>query len=244
MLRIEQVETDKAALYARSELIKYLTKCKVDNTSVLLCLSGGSALELIKDFPMEILGSHVTITVLDERYSTDPKINNMAQIPATGFLDKATAAGCGIIDTRVKEGESIEEVVAGYHLALTRWMENNPDGKIVATAGMGPDGHTSGIIPGSNNFDILFGDDQKKLVVGYVAANQPEAQKMRITTTFAFLEKVAFAVMLVLGESKAEAMTRLLAVEGILSETPARIWRSSQIETVLVTDLKGVNVSG
>ncbi len=238
MLRIEQVDSDKAALHARSELIRYLTKCKTDGSNVLLCLSGGSALELIKDFPMDVLGSRVTITVLDERYSTDPKINNMAQIAATGFLEKAKANGCQLIDTRVKEDDSIEEVVAGYNMGLLRWVQNNPKGKIVATVGMGPDGHTSGIIPGSAGFDRLFGVDQKNFVVGYEAANQPDTQKMRITTTFEFLEKIAYAVMLVLGEGKRDALIRLMAEEGTLSETPARIWRAPGNKTLLITDIK------
>lgn len=237
MLNVEYKRAGVAALYAQTELVDHLRKCKDKQLNVLLCLSGGSALEILKDFPFDVLGDHVTISVLDERYSIDPKINNTAQIAKTGFLEKAMASGCQLIDTRVAEGDSIEEVVAGYNMGLLRWIENNPKGKIVATVGMGTDGHTSGIIPGSVDFERLFGDDQNNLVVAYSAANQPEIQKMRITTTFAFLEKVAFAVMLVLGEGKREALIRLMAEEGTLSETPARIWRSPGNETLVITDL-------
>lgn len=237
MLTKEYVQQVEAAEYAQKALVSYLTDCKSSGHKVLLCLSGGSALAILDKFPTEVLGPHVTVTVLDERYSTDPKINNMAQIAPTGFLEKATASGCQLIDTRVKVGESIEEVVTGYNMGLLRWIENNPKGKIVATVGMGPDGHTSGIIPGSAGFDRLFGYDQKNLVVSYEAVNQPPEQKIRITTTFSFLEKVAFAVMLVLGESKKEALMRLVADDGTLEETPARIWREPNNETHVVTDI-------
>lgn len=237
LLQVFKPQTE-AVKFAQDELVNYLLKCRVAGDKVLLCLSGGSALAILDNFPSEVLGPHVTVTVLDERYSTDPKINNMAQIAATGFLEKAKANGCQLIDTRVKVGDSIEEVVVGYNMGLLRWIENTPKGKIVATVGMGPDGHTSGIIPGSIGFDRLFGHEQKNLVVGYEAINQPPEQKMRITTTFSFLENVAFAVMLVLGESKKDALMRLVADEGTLGETPARIWREPNNETLVVTDIK------
>lgn len=237
MLKVETIDAAEAVGYAQKKIVEYLRQCRDSGEPVLLCLSGGSALAILDNFPSEVLGPHVTVTVLDERHSADPKINNMAQIASTGFLEKASASGCQLIDTRVKEGELLEEVVAGYNMGLLRWIENNPKGKIVATVGMGPDGHTSGIIPGSAEFDVLFGVEQKSLVVGYEAANQPDIQKLRITTTFAFLEKVTFAVMLVLGEGKREALKRLMADEGTLRETPARIWRSSGNETIVITDL-------
>lgn len=239
MIKVESC-TDKrnCVLEARQALADKLGELKGSNTSTLLCLSGGSALEILKDFDFSVLGPHVTITVLDERYSTDPSINNMAQIYTTGFIESAMNEGCELIDTRVKEDESIEELVAGYNMAIVRWIENHKFGKIVATAGMGPDGHTSGIIPGSDNFEDLFMKNNQRYVVGYKAANQPEDRCMRATTNFEFLRMITFAVLLVTGAEKQEGLNRVLGENGSLVETPARIWQEIAGQVFLFSDLK------
>lgn len=239
MIKIESC-TDKAncVLEARKTLVAQLGKLKESNTPTLLCLSGGSALEILKDFDFSVLGPHVTLTVLDERWSTDPSISNMAQIYATGFIESAINEGCEVIDTRVKEDETIEELVAGYNMAIVRWIENHNSGKVVATAGMGPDGHTSGIIPGSVNFEDLFMNNSQRYVVGYKAANQPEDRSVRATTNFEFLRMITFAVLLITGIEKQEGLNRVLSEHGSLLETPARIWQEIAGQVFLFSDLK------
>lgn len=222
---------------ARLVLHDYLLKCKENRVEVLLCLSGGSALELLPNFDSDVLGNHVTIVVLDERFSKNPEINNLAQIEKTGFIEKAVKAGCEIIDTKPKNNESIEELAAGFNMALVRWIGNHPGGKIVATAGLGPDGHTSGIIPESANFDEVFMVNTGRMAVGYKAANQPEDRNLRVTTTFEFLRMIAFAVLIVMGD-KQDALDRLNAPTGELKVTPARIWRETVGNVRLFTDLK------
>lgn len=239
MIKVEYcTDKTKCVLKARQALVDKLGKLKESKTPTLLCLSGGSALEILKDFDFGVLGPHVTISVLDERYSTDPSINNMAQIYATGFIESAMNEGCELIDTRVKVGETIEELVADYNTAIVRWIENHNSGKIVATAGMGPDGHTSGIIPGSDNFGELFANFNEKYVVGYKAANQPEDRCERVTTNFEFLRRISFVVILVTGIEKHDGLSRVLAKEGDLSETPARVWQETVGQVFLFTDIE------
>lgn len=239
MLNIERFQSkEEVIVEGRRALEDFLRDNKRRHENVLLCLSGGSALELLNEFDFSVIGENVTLTVLDERFSTNPAINNMAQIEKIGFLHRAREVGCQVIDTRVNEGETMEEVVVGFNMALVRWQENNPTGKIVATAGMGPDGHTSGIIPQSRNFDKLFMHDSGRYVVGYTAANQPEDRNQRVTTNFEFLRLVAFAVLVVMGEEKKSAETRLLANQGSLAETPARIWRETRGMATMFTNLQ------
>lgn len=238
MLNVVKFDTkDDVIKSGRAALENYLRDSKKNNEKVLLCLSGGSALELLNDFDYGVLGSNVTATVLDERFSTDSAINNMAQIEKTGFLGRAKEVGCEIIDTKVRDEETMEELSAGFNMALIRWQENNKDGKIVATAGMGPDGHTSGIIPGSENFDELFREKSGRFVVGYTAANQPEDRNKRVTTNFDFLRSVAYAILVVMGDEKIPAKQRLEAVDGSLQETPARIWREVRGNVLMFTNL-------
>lgn len=239
MLITEKCENrDEVVLKGREDLVNYLHDCKNKNVPVLLCLSGGSALDLLNNFEFSSLGDNVTVTVLDERFSSDPEVNNMAQIEMRGFLDKAKDTGCSIIDTKVRNEETIEEFSTGFNMALARWIENHKQGKIVATVGMGPDGHTAGIIPGSSNFKELFMQHSGRLVVGYKAANQPMDRVERVSTTFEFLRLVAFAVLIVMGEEKRPALARLMAGQGDLEETPARIWREIPGVAKIYTDLQ------
>ncbi len=223
---------------AQADLLEYLAECKREGAPVLLCLSGGSALELIKNgFDFNTLGSHVTVTVLDERFTTNPKHSNMAQLFECGFAQKAIEAGCQLIDTRVKEGEDINSVAGGFALAIERWSNGNPNGKIVATIGMGDDVHTAGIIPSADNFRAILDPKLQKLVVGYHVGTQPVETQERITTTFNFLAMVAYGVMVVMGEKKIPAMQALMAREGDKLVSPARIWRETKGIIKCYTDL-------
>lgn len=238
MLEIQKFQSKyEVIVRGRKALTDYLRDCKNNSENVLLCLSGGSALDLLKDFDYSALGSNVTVTALDERFSSDPGINNMAQIEKTGFMDKAKELGCQIINTKVEPGETMEEFVAGFNMALVRWQENHKGGKIVVTAGMGPDGHTSGIIPGSENFKDLFKENSGRLVVGYTAVNQPEDRNQRVTTNFDFLRSVAYTILVVMGDEKILAKQRLEAKDGTLEQTPARIWRESRGNVLMFTNL-------
>jgi len=69
-----------AADHLNQALTEYRTQ------SVLLMLSGGSALTILEQVNVSLLGPHVTITTLDERFSIDSTVNNFAQIAATNFL--------------------------------------------------------------------------------------------------------------------------------------------------------------
>jgi hypothetical protein len=63
-------------------------------------------LSLLEKIDTENFNNKITIAPLDERYSANPGENNMAQIMATDFYQRAEAKDVGVIDTRVKEGEN------------------------------------------------------------------------------------------------------------------------------------------
>ena len=60
---------------------------------VLFLVSGGSTLSLVHTIDVALVKSNWTFGVLDERYSTDPSINNFAQVAATPFYAKAIERG-------------------------------------------------------------------------------------------------------------------------------------------------------
>ena len=104
--------------------------------------------------------------------------------------------------------------------------------------GMGPDGHTAGIMPfpeDENRFDVLF-QNSEKWVVGY-DAEEKNQYPLRVTTTIPFLRMVDYALLYCVGENKKEALKRVLADGGVYAETPARVIRE-MATTHIVTDIK------
>lgn len=166
---------------------------------LLLFLSGGSSLDLLDYTDTSGLNEQVAIGVLDERG------DNFARLRETRFFAEAQKKGIHTMD--LEEG------------ALRAWK-----GRIVITLGIGPDGHTAGILPYPEDaaaFEILF-NDPNHWVVGYDAAGK-NPYPLRVTVTLPFLRQVDASVVYACGKGKKEALTRLIAREGSLAETPARI---------------------
>lgn len=194
---------------------------------LLLLLSGGSSLSVIKWVSPDCLGEEVTITVSDERYSEDNKVNNFAQITATDFYKNVVDRGCSFIDTRVLPGESLGALGSRFDEELHAWRAAHPMGKVIMTQGIGPDGHTCGIMPfpkESQQFTELF-DNSSRWAVSYNAKEKNE-HPLRVTVTLPFLREVVDeSALFAVGEEKRDALARILSEEGVIYETPGRIVR-------------------
>lgn len=204
---VDDVHPAEAAGVALTELLReHAAK------PMLVLVSGGSALALLDFVDPDVLGPHLTLSVLDERFSIDPTINNCAQLEQTALYAAAVDRGATLISTRVGEGDAIEAVRDRFSTALHDWRARNPDGVMIATMGMGPDGHTAGIFPGEHGVDFS-GDDW---VVSYTVPVSVNQYPDRITVTYTFLRTQLNAVIVyAVGSDK---YARLLAMQ---SETPA-----------------------
>jgi len=193
---------------------------------VLLMLSGGSCLNLLHDIHPEYLNDRVTISMLDERYSRDHLINNFSQMSHLPFYKLAHMRGTQFINTRLEDDKSIEYFARDYESKLRKWdYEKRPfDGVVISTMGIGPDGHTAGIMPypeDAQTFSQLF-DDLSKWVAGYDAKEKNE-HRYRVTCTLPFLRKIDHTICYVTGENKKDALEQTLSTSGSTSATPARI---------------------
>lgn len=232
----------------RKEARNFLGKIIITNSNkdILLLLSGGSVLSL---YTTGLLGlsSRVTLGVLDERYSQDPKVNNFQIISHTKLFKKAKKAGCNFIDTSVKKDESIQQLTARFEEELRQWKKNYPDGIVIATQGMGPDGHTAGMMPYPEDrvlFDEQF-ENGDQWVVGYDAKNK-NPYPMRVTTTIPFLrEAVDVSIFYAAPPKKSDERKRKIPIlKKILSKQnmplhkyPASIIRHMK-NVHLFTDIK------
>lgn len=179
---------------------------------ILLMVSGGSSISLLDNIK---LADNITLTVLDERYEDE---SNFAQV---SHLTNR------LIDPGAVGGESLEETATRFENNIKEWRENNPSGKIIITQGMGGDGHTAGIFPSFKETD--------KWVVGYEVNTNQFPKRITVTPSF-LINEVDTSIVYISGESKKEALEKVLDESGSLSETPARIIREMKDATIF-TDI-------
>ncbi len=226
---------DKVTVFAKEALYKIFTDHY--NKHILFLASGGSSLRLLD--ALDNLPPYVSIGVLDERYSKDPKVNNFSQLTKTQFYIRSKKRFEQIFHTAVQANESLDSFSNRFE-ALTRgWKSQFPDGIVVATLGMGKDGHISGIMPFPEDnvvFEKLF-NNSRNWVVGYDVGNK-NPYRYRVTTTLPFLRnEVDFAVAYITGEEKKDALDMCLADDGKVNNIPARVMHDMKNVTVF-TDIE------
>lgn len=214
----------EGAKRAAETLAAKLTEYK--KQPVLFLVSGGSTVPMLAHMPSDVFGPHMTVVVLDERYSADPAVNNFLQLKVQPIYKAMKAAGCAFIETMPLPHESLEEFAQRYEMELRQWQKDQPGGKMVATQGIGIDGHTVGIFPYPKErawFASQF-DTTDRWVVGYDAGGKNQ-YPLRATTTFPFLRMLDSVVLYCYGNKKRAAVASAMAPDGDLVVTPGCIIR-------------------
>ena len=219
---------------AGSELNKQL---KVSNRSqILLMLSGGSALMVLGHINPKFLSGNITVSIVDERFSMDKKINNFSQLEDTKFFDECLAAGCAIIGTRIHKGETLPSATMNFDARLREWRKLNPKGKIVALLGIGEDGHTAGVMPFTGK-KRLFEDSflDQEWVASFDATGKNE-HTLRFTSTLTFLKgQVDHTIVFAQGSNKKEVLLKIVDKSLDINDIPAKILCHMK-DVILCTD--------
>jgi len=229
---IHRFDSEEKALDAASSAFEELLRksqrlFERKSLETLVFLSGGSSLKILERISDTYLGDHLTVCVLDERFSSDDSVNNFAQIMKTKFYEDARDAGSKFIDSRVMTGDSIDDLAERIERKVRRWKDKNPNGKIVATIGVGQNSHVAGIMPypeSEKTFNQLF-NDKKKWVVGYDSKDKDEYPK-RITSTLFLIRMIEHAITFVVGEAKIQSLNKIQKENGSLHIAPIRILRT------------------
>lgn len=109
------------------------------------------------------------------------------------------------------EREDLEAAAAAYARALPARLD-------LVVLGIGEDGHTASLFPGSS----LVDEHARTVAVVYDA---PKPPSRRLTLTPPVLASSRCLIMLASGEGKADAVARTLAGSGDAHEVPARLVR-------------------
>lgn len=234
-----EIQSVSSASEAAREAAQYVSAvlARLVGTPVLFLVSGGSAMPILTYISGDVLGQHLTLGVLDERFTSDPETNNFLTLARTTFYQYAVNRNAQIISSVPAAGERLEDAAARLDRQYRSWIAANPQGRIVITQGIGPDGHTAGIMPfpdDQDRFKEMFVDTER-FVVGYDAGSRTSFP-FRITVTMPFLERVDESVLYVCGDTKRPALRRIVSREGTLAETPGLVV-SLMKHVVLFTDI-------
>jgi 6-phosphogluconolactonase/glucosamine-6-phosphate isomerase/deaminase len=190
------------------------------DSPILLLVSGGSALGLLAHVSKDVLGSHITLGVLDERCTDDMSSRNYTQLAVTEFFARALLRGVHSLPILDEAHNTDVDAEFRFEQRLRHWKEENPAGQIVVTMGIGVDGHTAGIFPDVP--DVTF--DSLDWVVSYHLPENINPFTHRITVTYTFLLSVVDAVIvLAKGEDKTAIVERIINKSVSLDTTPAAI---------------------
>jgi len=210
--------------------------------SATIALSGGETpretyTSLARDHAIDWSRTHVFL--VDER-AVPPTHERSNYRWARATLLDAAPVPAGHVHRMRAEAPDLEQAAREYEALIREHVLPDASGVPsfdAAVMGLGDDGHTASLFPGEPTVSV---DDR------LVAAVPPGgAHEARLTITRPMIEHARKLLFLVAGAAKVPALKRVLADEGDIRETPARITRQC-LGTVewLVDDVLAKTVGG
>lgn len=189
----------------------------------ILLLSGGSAVAAYTAVADAVLREELpslAIGQIDERYGEPghDDSNELAIEQSTGLVSASQAISTPYF-SMLNHGGPMTELADRYDEILRMEMKKR---QVMAVLGIGPDGHTAGILPmDGEKFDEVF--QPGRLVVGYEA---PGPYPRRITVTPNLLLHCSTVIVVVAGEQKTVALRdSFISPDVPVHKTPAVLLR-------------------
>jgi 6-phosphogluconolactonase/glucosamine-6-phosphate isomerase/deaminase len=192
------------------------------NKKVLWLVPGGSAISIVAEISKRLAGrdlGNLSVTLTDERYGeVGHPDSNWKQLADLNF----DLPGANLVP--VLNGKDRAGTTADFAEALTTLLDQSD--YALGFFGIGPDGHTAGILPGS------------PAVTSTMAAQDYDAGNFqRITMTPLAIEKLDEVVVYAMGEAKWPVFDQL-ETDVPVNEQPAQFLK--QVPTVTIfNDYKG-----
>ncbi len=198
---------------AIKNIVQQLQRSLASDKPVLWLVSGGSAVaaqvtvmqQLSQSVPDTL--ANLTILPVDERYGPAGHADsNSEQMRRAGFAPEPATW----VDV-LGEGGTLSETLEHYETLVEDSFARAKT--VVATLGLGADGHTAGVLPDSPA--VL---DSTATVIGY---NWSDFERM--TLGLAQLQQIDQAFVLAYGDTKCSALQRLHDNQDLLSSLPAKV---------------------
>lgn len=204
------------------EIISTAVNDALGKGSVLLLLSGGSNIgisRLIRD-KLDI-GNTLTVGLIDERYGEPGhEDSNWQKLVEAGFDFDET------VQLPVLDGSDIETTARNYSLKLEEAFAAS--NTVIGVFGIGEDGHTAGVLPGS---PAVKTDD----IVSRFKAKDFE----RITTTPALIDRFDTAFLVAIGGDKREQLNKLIGEELPVSTQPVQYLKKARQLIIISSHFSG-----
>ena len=197
-------------------IVQHLSK----GERVLWLVPGGSAMKVaaaaldqIKAAGVDLKRLYVTLT--DERYGEPGHPDeNWQQLQQQGFVLPQS-----VQQYRVIRGEDTAATAAAYATQITQWLQECD--YAIGLFGMGADGHTAGVLPGSP----AASSDKP---VDFYQANE----YMRVTITPQTIGKLDEIVLYACGSEKHPQLARLLREDAPVEEQPVQAIKQAGKATI------------
>jgi len=218
--RVHVFETPDAVAQAACDFIVRLAADTIRLSGRFsIALSGGSTpaklFEMLAtaEYAEQIQWSRVFVFWGDERYVPANDKRNNAHVAKTLLLDKVAIPAENIFAVPVDLEPA--EAALQYEQKIDEFFGKNTKGFDLILLGLGDDGHTASIFPGSP----VIHEQEKWVKEAYV-----EEQKMyRITFTPVLINQARNVLFLVTGAGKANIINTVIAGEQEINKYPAQI---------------------
>lgn len=190
-----------------------LVNALAENKKVLWLVSGGSNILATKEIMDRIapeLTAQLTIAPIDERYGPVGHADSNWQQLLSGGFDPKAARTLPVLEPDL----DLEATRLHFTQIITPALQNSDF--VIALLGIGPDGHTAGILPNS---------PACRETDAYVSAYE-SSPYTRITLTFPALQRIHKAYVFAFGEAKLPTLQQLQSEDVDLATQPAQILKA------------------
>lgn len=213
-----------SVIRAAAELfVEAATDAVARNGRFAVALSGGNTprglYELLATTPVlreRVPWQQVHLFWGDERAVPPDHEDSNYRMARLAMIDRLAIPPTNVHRVRTELGDPAE-AAERYALELRRFFDLHADAAPtfdLVLLGMGDDGHTASLFPGTTALD-----ETKRLVV---ATHVAKLDAERITMTYPVINHAAQVVVLVTGESKAGVLSEVLASNGGAGVAPAK----------------------
>jgi 6-phosphogluconolactonase len=200
-----------------------------------IALSGGStpkalyALLAAEPYRSRIDWQKVHILFGDERAVPPDHKDSNFKMADEALLSKVSIPKAQVYRMKGELGDKADQAAREYGLMLKAEF---PDGLDVVLLGMGGDGHTASIFPGT-----VAVKEKEHRVIGYFAENSSTGKSWRITMTAPFINQSREIFVLLAGADKAARLKEVLEGPEDPNRLPIQLIKPTQGKIVWIMDV-------
>jgi 6-phosphogluconolactonase len=241
-LEIKVVPDAKAVAVEAAERVANAADAAIrERGKFSIALSGGStpkalyALLAAEPYRSRIDWSRVHVLFGDERAVPPDHKDSNYRMAEESLLSKVPIPKAQVYRMKGELGEHADEAAKEYGLMLKR---DFPDGLDVILLGMGGDGHTASIFPGT-----IAVREREHRALGYFAENSSTGKSWRVTLTAPYINLAREILVLLAGADKASRVKEVLEGPEDPERLPIQLIRPTRGRIVWIMDVAAAGMT-